>query len=71
MKEYSLKAHQVYLEALRRMTPQQKLDRIFEMTDNANKMLYDNLKNTFPGLSEKDLKKLYLKRLDLCHNRNW
>ena len=61
----------VWLETLRRMTPDQKLQKMFELTEMTRRLFWDGLRNRFPDMPEDELKKLYLERLDKCHNRNW
>jgi hypothetical protein len=63
--------HDVYLGVLRGMTPQQRLDKAFELTASARRLFRDGLRQRFPHLSEPDLHRLYLERLDKCHNRNY
>jgi hypothetical protein len=60
-----------YLEILRNMTPQQKLERAFELTDFANAAFKAGLRNRKPGISEDDLDHLYLEKLRACHNQNY
>ena len=62
---------QRYLEILRRMTPQQRLQIAFDLTEQTRELLRIGLRDRFPELSEEELQKLYLERLDQCHNRNY
>jgi hypothetical protein len=61
--------HELYLEVLRKMTPEQKLAKTFELSRMAKELFLQGLRNRFPELSEAELKKLWLQRLELCHNR--
>lgn len=61
----------IYLEALRRMTPEQKLRKVFELTEMSRQLFRQGLRERFPELSEEELHRLYLERLAKCHNRNW
>ena len=63
--------HAIYLASLRRMSPQQRLARAFELSDNVRQLFRDGLRRRFPDLSEEELQQLYLNRLSLCHNRNY
>ncbi len=63
--------HKKYIEVLRNMTPEQRVRRTFELSDYVRGLFYQGLKQAFPELSEEELHKLYLKRLEKCHNRNW
>jgi hypothetical protein len=63
--------HRLYIEALRRMTPEQKLAKAFELSALAKRAFIEGLRRRFPDLSEEDFKKLLLERLAKCHNRNY
>lgn len=63
--------HRLYIESLRRMTPEERLDRAFELTEFARSLFREGLRQRFPDLSEEALHELYLARLNLCHNRNY
>ena len=60
-----------YLNVLRRMTPQQRLAKAFELSELTRKMFRQGLSERFPDLSPDDFHKLYLERLARCHNRNY
>jgi hypothetical protein len=64
-------SHKVWIEVLRKMTPEQKLLKVFEMGEFHKKLFEYGLRRRFPHLSEEEFQKLLRKRLDLCHNRNW
>ncbi len=64
-------AEKVYLDVLRRMTSEQRLTRAFELSDFTRELFKIGLRKAFPELPEEDLHKLYLKRLEKCHNRNY
>ncbi len=63
--------HDVYLRVLRGMTPQQRLDKAMELSEAARRLFRDGLRQRFPHLSDRDIHRLYLERLDKCHNRNY
>ncbi len=63
--------HRRYLEILQTMTPDQKLQKLFELSDFANALFAEGLRRRFPELSELDFQKLLRARLEKCHNRNW
>lgn len=63
--------HRVYLQALRSMSPQQRLAKAIELTEDARQRFRQGLRRRFPDLNEQDLHRLYLERLDKCHNRNY
>jgi hypothetical protein len=63
--------HKIYIQTLRSMTPEQRLKKAFELSEFSKKLFRHGLRKRFPDLSEEDFQKLYLKRLDKCHNRNY
>ena len=63
--------HRLYIETLRNMTPEARLMKAFELTEFSRKLFLQGLKRRFPDLPEDEIKKLYLKRLAKCHNRNY
>ena len=63
--------HQLYLQVLRSMTPEQRLLKAFELSAFTKALFREGLRKRFPHLSEEEFHKLYLERLELCHNRNY
>ncbi len=63
--------HRRYIETLRRMSPEARLMKAFELTQFSNDLFLHGLRKRFPDLSEQDFRKLYLERLNKCHNRNY
>jgi hypothetical protein len=63
--------HKRYIQALRRMSPEARLMQAFELTEFSRKLFVTGLRKRFPSLTRNQLKKLYLERLDKCHNRNY
>ena len=63
--------HRMYLEMLRRMTPEQRLLKAFELTEFTRQLFRQGLRNSHPELSEEELHTLYLARLEKCHNQNY
>ncbi len=61
--------HQIYLQALLRLTPEQRLLKAFELTDLSRALFRDGLRQRFPEAAEDELQRIYLQRFDLCHNR--
>jgi hypothetical protein len=60
-----------YLETLRRMTPEQRLQKAFELSEFTKQLFMVGLRERFPHLGETELRRLYLRRLGKCHNRNY
>lgn len=65
------KAHKVYIECLRRMTPEERLKKAFEMKEFAVQLFTQGLRKVNPNLTEEEFQQLLRERLDKCHNRNW
>jgi hypothetical protein len=63
--------HKEYIKVLKSMTPEQRLQKAFEFSDFSKELFRHGLRKRFPDLSEEGFQKLYLKRLDKCHNRNY
>jgi len=62
--------HGIYLDTLRRKSPQQRLAKALELSENVRQLFRQGLRRRFPHFSEEELRQLYLKRLSPCHNRN-
>jgi hypothetical protein len=60
-----------YIQVLRRMTPEQRLAKAFELSELTKRLSKQGLRRQFPELSEDDFHRLFLKRLAKCHNRNY
>jgi hypothetical protein len=59
------------LEVLRRMTPEQKFKKVYEVTAMSRQLFRLGLRQRFPELSEEELHELYLRKLAECHNQNY
>ena len=63
--------HERYIAALRRMTPQQRVQKAFELSALTRQLFAQGLRKRFPDLPEAEFHRLLLERLALCHNRNY
>jgi hypothetical protein len=63
--------HKIYIEILRRMTVEQKLQKVFELSDMGKSLFRQGLRKRFPDATDEELHRLYLERLEKCHNRNY
>lgn len=63
--------HQRHLQVLRKLTPQQKLDQVFQLNERTLKLFRIGLRKRFPDLSEEEFETLYLQMRARCHNRNY
>jgi hypothetical protein len=61
--------HQLYLEALRRLTPEQRLLKAFELTELTHELLRAGVRQRFPDAGEDEVQRIYLERLIRCQNR--
>jgi hypothetical protein len=60
-----------YIEILRRMTPEERLKKSWELTELTRQLLREGLRNRHPNASEAEISKMYLTRLLECHNKNY
>jgi hypothetical protein len=63
--------HARYLEILRNLTPEEKLRKVCEMSAFTKMLFKKGLRDAFPDLSEDEFHRLYLDRLEKCHNSNY
>jgi len=63
--------HRLYLSILRRMTPEQRLLKALDLSEFSKRLFLSGLRHQFGELSETDFKRLALRRLKECHNRNY
>jgi hypothetical protein len=54
--------HQLYLEALRRLTPEQRLLKALELTELSRELFRAGLRQRFPEAGEAELQRIYLER---------
>lgn len=53
------------------MTPQQKLERVFELNELGKELIRAGLRKRHPGLPEKEIILKTIKKVLQCHNRNY
>jgi len=63
--------HKLYLETLRRMSPAQRLEKAFELSEFSKQLFICGLRKRFPDLASDEFHRLLLDRLAKCHNRNY
>lgn len=63
--------HRIYIQTLRGMSPEERLNKSFELSEMAKELFLHGLRKRFPALSESSIRKIYLERLEKCHNRNY
>ena len=63
--------HREYIKIVRKLTPEKKLGKCFDLNEFTKALFLTGLRNRFPNLSEEEIKKIYLKRVARCHNLNY
>ncbi len=63
--------HHLYLQTLKRMTPEEHLKKVFELSAMTKALFLHGLQKRFPNKSESEIRNLYLERIAKCHNRNY
>lgn len=63
--------HKIYLQTLKSMAPEQRLQKAFELSSFTKKLFMQGLKKRFPDKTEAEIKAIYLERIAKCHNRNY
>jgi hypothetical protein len=53
------------------MTPEDKLLRTFDLHEFATRCFLYGLSKRFPDATDDEIRKIYLERIDKCHNRNY
>ena len=63
--------HRRYVEILRRMTPEQKLAKVFELSEFAKALFRHGLRKRLGDIPEEQFRQIWLERIEKCHNRNY
>ena len=63
--------HSIYIQILRKMSPEKRLQKSFELSEFAKKLFIHGLRKRFPHLQDEKFKKILYNRLNKCHNRNY
>jgi hypothetical protein len=63
--------HQRYLQVLRSMTPEQRLLKAFELSAFTKSLFIEGLRKRFPDATPEEFHRIFLARLEKCHNRNY
>lgn len=64
-------SHREYIKIIRKLAPEERLKKCFELNELTRELFLAGLKYSFPNLSEEEIKKLYLKRINKCHNLDY
>ena len=68
MNEAERQTHREYIKILKRMTPQQRLQRALELSDLTKSLFITGLKLRYPDYPEEDIKNLYIEKVHKCHH---
>jgi len=60
--------HREYIKIMRKISPEDRLRKCFELNELTKGLFMAGLKNRFPDYSDKELKKIYLKRISKCYS---
>ena len=63
--------HKLYIQTLRSMTSEARLLKAFELSEFSRELFLHGLRRRFPDKSAAEIMRIYLERLDKCHNRNY
>lgn len=63
--------HKIYLQILDKMGPEQRLEKVFELSSISRNLFKEGLRMRFPEKNEDEINFLYLKRIAKCYNRNY
>jgi hypothetical protein len=63
--------HREYLQVLRRLSPEARLRKAFELSDFSRELFLAGLRRRFPQMSDAELRGIARLRLEKCHNRNY
>ncbi len=61
--------HAIYLEALHRMTPEQRLLKAFALTEQSHELLRAGIRHRFPEADAGEQQRIYLEQLERCRSR--
>ena len=63
--------HGLYISVLRGMSPEQRLRKVFELSEFTKSLFLHGLRRRYPHLSDEEIRSIYLQRVAKCHNRNY
>ncbi len=71
MEYEDIDGHKKYIEILRRMTPEQKLEKALELSELGKQLFLAGLKQRHPDLSDEEFKKFSLEQIKKWHNTDY
>lgn len=70
MESKSMPNRQRYMEALRRMSPEQRLAKAFELSEMSNDAARAGIEQMYPQATDRERHALLIERLERCRSRN-
>lgn len=62
--------HREYLRILRRLSPEDRLRKAFELSDLSRELFLHGLRKRFPDRSEAEVREIARARIEKCRKRN-
>ena len=62
--------HARYIDILRTMPAEKKVEKVFELNDMAKELCLQGLRQRHPGITEQELTSLYLKTIEPCYKQS-
>ena len=63
--------HAAYIASLQGLTPERRLDIAFELTEFSRELFRQGLRDRFGEKTEEEIDRIFLERIDWCHNKNY
>lgn len=63
--------HQIYMQTLKKLTPEEKLNIVFGLSQLGRNLFFTGLQARYPDLPKEKVAEIYLQRIYKCHNRNY
>ena len=71
MNKTDRQTHKEYIKILKKMKPQARLQKAFELSDLTKNLFITGLKMRYPDYSEEDIKDLYIEKIYKCHSSDY
>ena len=71
MNKTDRQTHKEYIKILKKMKPQARLQKAFELSDLTKSLFITGLKMRYPDYSEEDIKDLYIEKIYKCHSSDY
>ncbi|MCK5568062.1 MAG: hypothetical protein KAI62_09120 [Actinomycetia bacterium] len=71
MNKTDRQTHKEYIKILKKMKPQARLQKAFELSDLTKNLFITGLRMRYPDYSEEDIKDLYIEKIYKCHSSDY